>query len=182
MENMNMQEKIDRDIEYIEEQWRAYSHDGEKMASLFHSLFHQYKKIIDGFSKGFLVAQPYENIADMAHIYRKNVETLLERLIGFRENGYSNEGLMEYYFRLERKDVDYDADFTKVRMVIGLMEGLSEMAREEVIDKLGEMEEICARAVFKREKWEALREYLVWLSGKDVDIAMALLPLFLKIS
>ena len=34
----------------------------------------------------------------------------------------------------------------------------------------------------KKEKWEELRKHLVWLSGKDVTVAMKLLPLFFRIN
>ena len=34
----------------------------------------------------------------------------------------------------------------------------------------------------KKERWEMLREHLVWLSGKDVAVAMKILPLFFRIN
>ena len=33
-----------------------------------------------------------------------------------------------------------------------------------------------------KEKWEEMRKHLVWLSGKDVAVAMKLLPLFFRIN
>jgi len=106
---------------------------------------------------------------------------MVERLKGFRENGYSNEGLMEYYMLRDRQELDYEADFTSVRLDLGLME-ISRGEREDIIRHLDEMEEICSQVMTKKEKWEALREHLVWLSGKDVAVAMKLLPLFFRIN
>lgn len=72
---------------------------------------------IDGFDEDLWVIQDREDCADMAEVYRKNICHLLERLEAFRDNGYSNEGLMEYYIRKEQKDIDYSADFTSVRIL-----------------------------------------------------------------
>ena len=44
------------------------------------------------------------------------------------------------------------------------------------------METICAQVTPKKERWEMLREHLVWLSGKDVTVAMKILPLFFRIN
>ena len=106
---------------------------------------------------------------------------MMERLKGFRGNGYSNEGLMEYYIARDRQELNFEADFITVRLELGLME-LSLGDREDVMRHLDEMEEICSRVMTKREKWESLREHLVWLSGKDVTVAMKLLPLFFRIN
>ena len=81
----------------------------------------------------------------------------------------------------DRQELDYEADFTSVRLDLGLME-ISRSEREDIIRHLDEMEEICSQVMTKKEKWEALREHLVWLSGKDVAVAMKLLPLFFRIN
>ena len=132
--------------------------------------------------KGLRVIQPYEDTADMAEVYRENVKTMMERLKGFRENNYSNEGLMEYYMAKDRQELDFEADFTTVRLDLGMMECLSRGEREDIMRHLDEMEKICAQVMTKKEKWEALREHLVWLSGQDVIVAMKLLPLFFRIN
>ena len=118
----------------------------------------------------------------MAEAYRENVKIMMERLKGFRENGYSNEGLMEYYMERDRQELDFEADFFSVRMDIGMMENLSRGEREDIMRHLDEMEHNCAQVMTKKEKWEELRSHLVWLSGKDVTVAMKLLPLFFRIN
>lgn len=173
---------VDEDISYCQEMWEAYSHDSQQMAKVFHTLFGRYKDEIDGFCKGLHVVELYEDSAQQAQTYRENVRLMAERLLGFRENGYENQGLMEYYIRKEHKEVPLSADFTGVRLEIGMMEGISSREKQEVIEKLDQMEDICSRVLFKGEKWNLMRGYLIWLSGKDVEIAMALLPLFFKVN
>ena len=180
-EEKDIRTMVDEDIAHAEAVWDASSYDSEAMEALFGLLMEHYKEEIDGFVKGLRVIQTYEGSADMAEVYRENVKVMMERLKGFRENGYSNEGLMEYYMMLDRQELDYEADFTSVRLDLGLME-ISRSEREDIIRHLDEMEEICSQVMTKKEKWEALREHLVWLSGKDVAVAMKLLPLFFRIN
>ncbi len=181
-EERNIRVMVDEDIAHGEAVWEASSYDSEKMEELFHLLLEHYMDEIDGFTKGLRVTQPYEDAAKRSEVYRKNVYTLLERLKGFRENDYSNKGLMEYYIRKERQELDLNADFTSVRLEIGMLEELSRTEREDIILHLDEMEMICARVMTKTEKWESMREHLVWLSGKDVNVAMKMLPLFFRIN
>lgn len=181
-EEKDIREMVDEDIAHCRKVWEESSYDSERMEELFHMLLNRYIDKISGFSKSLRVIQPYDDTAERAETSRQNVRTLLERLHGFRENGYSNEGLMEYYIRRERQELDMDADFTTVRLEIGMMECLHKLERDEIIAHLDAMEEICARVATKREKWESLRAHLVWLSGKNVTVAMKVLPLFFRIN
>ena len=173
---------VDEDIAHAEAVWDASSYDSDAMEGLFYRLMEHYGDQIDGFVKGLRVIQSDEDTADRAKAYRENVKIMMERLKGFRENGYSNEGLMEYYMMRDRQELNYEADFFSVRMDIGMMEGLSRGEREDIMRHLDEMESICAQVMTKKEKWEELRKHLVWLSGKDVTVAMKLLPLFFRIN
>lgn len=181
-EEKDIRTMIDEDIAHVETVWEASSYDSEAMEGLFQLLLEHYTEEIDGFTKGLRVIQPYEDTADMAKIYRENVQVLLERMKGFRENNYSNEGLMEYYMLRDRQELDFEADFTTVRIDLGMMECLSRSEREDIMVHLDAMEDICAQVMTKKEKWEALRGHLVWLSGKDVTVAMKVLPLFFRIN
>ena len=172
---------VDEDIALGKAVWAASSYDSEAMGELFYHLMERYKDEIEDFVKGLKVIQSDEDTADMAEIYRGNIRVMMERLKGFRENGYSNEGLMEYYIARDRQELNFEADFTTVRLDLGLME-ISRGEREDIMRHLDEMEEICSQVLTKTEKWEGLREHLVWLSGKDVAVAMKLLPLFFRIN
>ena len=180
-EEKDIRTMVDEDIALGKAVWAASSYDSEAMGELFYHLMERYKDEIEDFVKGLKVIQSDEDTADMAEIYRGNIRVMMERLKGFRENGYSNEGLMEYYIARDRQELNYEADFTAVRLDLGLME-LSRPEREDVMRHLDEMEAICSRIMTKKEKWEGLREHLVWLSGKDVAVAMKLLPLFFRIN
>ncbi len=174
--------EIDEDIALVERVWGTSSYDSETMEALFCRLLERYAERIEGFTKGLRVMQPYEGTADAAKTCRENVYLLLERMKGFRENGYRNEGLAEYYIRRDRQELNFDADFTTVRLEIGMMQTLSTAEREDILAHLDAMEAICAQVMPKQERWEELREHLVWLSGKDATVAMKVLPLFFRIN
>ncbi len=181
-EEKNICMVVDEDIAHAEAVWEASSYDSEAMEGLFYRLMERYGDQIDGFVKGLRVIQSDEDTAKKAEAYRGNVNIMLGRLKGFRENGYSNEGLLEYYLAKDRQELDMDADFFTVRMEIGMMEGLSVAEREDIMSHLDEMEGICAKVETKKEKWGEMRKHLVWLSGKDVTVAMKVLPLFFRIN
>ena len=181
-EEKDIRTMIDEDIDRVERVWEASSYDSEAMEGLFRLLLEHYAERIEGFTKGLKVIQPYEDIADMAENYRENVRTLLERMKLFRENDYSNEGLIEYSIAKEHEELNFNADFTTVRLEIGMMQGLSLAEREDIMAHLDAMETICAQVTPKKERWEMLREHLVWLSGKEVTVAMKILPLFFRIN
>lgn len=175
----NICELIEEDIAYAEAQ--ASSYDIEALEEVFYRLMEHYRECIEGFSKDLQVVQVYESPGAMAEIYRENIRLLLERLEGFRENGYSNEGLTEYYIRRDWQEMHLDMDFTAVRLELGML-GLSAGEMEEIAEHLNDMEAICARVTTQKEKWEGMRTHLVWLSGQEVGIAVKLLPLFFKIN
>lgn len=182
MDKKDFCRKLDEDIDRSLEIWDAYSYDDEKMSVLFRYLMGAYQDEIEGFCDELRVIQPYEETAMQAEAYRENIRKMLVRMEGFRQNGYKNEGLLEYYLKQEQKEVALDVDFTQLRLEFGFMDGLSKHEKDKIIEKLGEMEEICAQVLLKRQKWEQLRKYLIWLSGKEVDIALKILPVFFKIS
>lgn len=181
MEEKDMQTMIETDLQQCYDIWENYSHDNEQLGALFQTLLQHYEEKIDGFDQYLYVIQNRDNPEEMAEVYRRNILCLVERLQAFRENGYTNEGLMEYYIQKEEKEIDHKADFTSVRIALG-MSNLPFLEKEEIMEKLNEMEEICAKVVPKSKKWEALRQYLIWLSGKDADTAMQILPLFFRIN
>lgn len=182
MEKQSLQASVDFDLTHSREVWEEYAHDADIMSALFLHLYSTYKDEIAGFCADLQVIQPYEPPAAQAAAYRENIQKMLNRLAGFRENGYQNEGLMEYYLSQEQQEISFKTDITDLRFEFGMMKHIPQHEKDEIIEKLGEMEEILSQVVFKRQKWDMLRGYLVWLSGKDVDIAMKILPVFFKIN
>lgn len=175
-------QKIDNDILKSQALLSQYSYDIDQMSKLFNYLMSNYKNIIDDFCTNLRITQPFDSAVDQANVYNSNVSLLINRLIGFRENKYKNAGLMEYYMKQEYEKISIDVNFNDLRMEIGMMEKISPFEKQEIIEKINEMEEICSKVAFKKEKWELLRQYMVWLSGKHVDVVMKMLPIFLKIN
>ena len=180
-EKKEIRTMVDEDIAHAEAVWEASSYDSDVMEVLFFRLVEHYAEEISDFLKGLRVIQSDADAADLAEVYRENIKVMLERLKGFRENGYTNEGLLEYYIAKDHQELDFEADFTTVRLEIGMM-ALSYTEKEDFMQHLDEMENICAQVTTKADKWEAMREHLVWLSGKDVSVALKILPLFFRIN
>lgn len=174
--------KIEEDISKSTELLKQASYDIDQMSKLFHYLMSSYESVIDGFCSGLRISQPFDSAADQAKVYNSNVALLIDRLIGFRENRFDNTGLMEYYLKKDYSKIAVDVNFHDLRMDIGMFNKISHLEKQEIITKIGEIEEICSKVAFKKEKWELLREYMVWLSGKDVDVVMKVLPIFLQIN
>ncbi|MEY8321616.1 hypothetical protein AAK894_11120 [Lachnospiraceae bacterium 46-61] len=182
-EQQNLQEMIQKDFEYYNIVWTQFYNDKDAMEALFLMLISHYIDKINGFAEDIEVLSAYQKIEQQVEICRKNISLLIERIKLFQQNHYSNDGLLDLYLKQEKeKDIIItEMDFTAVRLSIGMMEGISSIEKEEVIEKLGEIEEICSLPLTRKKKWDKLRQYVVWISGKDVKIAMKLLPLFLKI-
>lgn len=179
----SLKNRVDADIFRCQEVWKEYSHDKDVLGVLFDDLLARYANVIDGFVDEMRVIFASENSPQMAKVYRENVQLMLQRLLEFQENGYTNEGLEDLRIRKELgESVSIEMDFGKIRMELGLMEGISTVEREDIMARLGEMEEICSLSLTRRKKWDLLRKYVLWVSGKEVEIAMRILPLFLKIN
>lgn len=182
-EDERLKNMVDGDISRCQEVWKQYSHDKDVLGVLFDDLLARYANVIDGFVDEMRVIFATENSPRMAEVYRENVQLMLQRLLEFQENGYTNEGLEEFRIRKELGEpVKFEMDFGKIRMELGLMEGISLVDRGEIMERLGEMEEICSLSLTRRKKWDLLRKYVLWVSGKEVEVAMKILPLFLKIN
>ena len=174
---------VDEDIAYCQEVWKKYSHDRDQMEVLFYKLLYTYIDKIENLSEGLGVVSPYDKSSGMADTYRQNVRKLIHRLELFRENHYSNQGLWERYLEAENEKVDNGGvamDFNQARLFIMEREELPEGQKNEIIDHIDEIEEICNRIEPKKNKWDRLRPHLIWLSGKDVSVALQILPLFMR--
>lgn len=173
---------VDEDIAHCEDVWASYSHDKDKLQELFQTLLYRYAQRIEGFTEDMWVISQFESSARMAETFRENIKKLLSRLQAFKENGYKNEGLQEYHLKKERQGMpQFNLNFSEIRIAIGMIEEISSFEKEDIMKKLGEMEEICAQPISKAKKWDMLRGYVVWVSGKEAAVAMKILPLFLNI-
>ncbi len=172
---------VNKDIELCKSEWDSYSFDWERMGSLFEKMINRYIGIIDGFDKGLSVISGYEKKNISGNTYRENIRIIIDRLEKFKANGYKNEGL----YIEDNKDFNicrYDMEsFNKVRLILDESDGLSKAEKEEASGKLDEIESICTLDEEPTQKWERLRPYIMWLSGKNLIIGSQILPLLCRI-
>lgn len=179
----SLKQMVNEDILYCYDMWDKYSHDKDMMQEVFHKIFFKYLDKIDGISEGMNVLFAKEQSSKMAETYRENVAMLIQKLEDFRKNNYSNEGLRQYYINQEIQNSNKNLcfNFTEIRLEIGMMKQLTHNEKNDIMNHLAEIEEICSMVDTKKKKWDLLRPHIIWLSGKDVMIALKILPLFLKI-
>lgn len=72
--------------------------------------------------------------------------------------------------------------FEEVRKTIQNMDNLNDNELSEILSKIDEIESIIQSNDTKRNKWNKLKSFLIWLADKGVDVAIAILPLLLKIN
>lgn len=168
---------VNNDIEYCKNEWDNYSFDWERMGNLFGKMINRYINVIDGFDRGMKVISAYEKKNNSGDTYRENIQLIIKRLEAFRDNGYKNEGLLkennsEFNIRAYCRD-----EFDMVRLTIDRHEKIGSKEKEEISVKLDEIETVCTSDMEPTEKWEKLRPYVMWLSGKSLTIASYILPL-----
>ena len=178
----DIKQMVDKDILYYDDIKEEFSHDRDKMCKLFNDILFRYINLIDGIDDGLIVISAYEENVQMTNIYRENVEKLVSRLKVFKDNNYTNDGLMEFYFNADKCPVVSSDEFLHLRADIGFMSDISESEKEEIQKKIGEIEKICSETATRTQRWNALRPYVVWISGKSVRIALKVLPIFLKLN
>ncbi len=172
---------VNRDIEYCKTEWDNYSFDWERMEKLFLEMITRYVGVIDGFDVGLKVISGYEKKNMSGDTYRDNIQIIIKRLEAFRDNGYKNDGLhKEDYtdFNITRYDM---GKFNEARMLLDGSERLSKNEKAEISEKLDEIEYICSSNEMPSKKWDMLRPYVIWLSGKSLVTASWIMPLMLMI-
>lgn len=168
---------VNNDIEYCKKEWDNYSFDWERMGQLFDKMIHKYINVIDGFDKGMKVISAYEKKNNSGDTYRENLRLIISRLEAFRDNGYKNDDLLkenksEFNIRPYCRE-----EFDFVRLMIDRNEKISKKEKDEISAKLDEIETVCTSAAEPTEKWNKLRPYVVWTSGKSLAVASRILPL-----
>ena len=172
---------VDDDINRIKNILKDYENDKLKMEKIFNDIFFKYINKIENISTDLSVVSPYSDDIEIISIYRNNIKKLLENLELFKGNGYSNENLFDFYIQSEELDeIDITAKFSDIIADIGLMNDIPISEKEEISRKLKEIEEICNMNETRKKKWEKLRPYVLWVSGKEYNIAIKIIPLFLK--
>lgn len=74
-------------------------------------------------------------------------------------------------------EVNIEIDFKDLISKINDMESLTENETKDAIEKVKEIEGIYKSNDSKKKKWEKIKNILVWLADKSVDLAIAYLPI-----
>lgn len=76
-----------------------------------------------------------------------------------------------------KNEIKVEIDFTNLINKINDMESLTETETSEAIEKVKEIEKIYKSKESKKKKWESIKNILIWLADKSVDLAIAYLPI-----
>ncbi|MEA4815819.1 MAG: hypothetical protein VB120_03060 [Lachnospiraceae bacterium] len=181
----NLKQEVDYDLNYCKEIWKKYSHDITVMEPLFNKMLLKYLNVIENFDKDLKVISVYEENNKKSEICRSNMSIIINKLEDFKNNGYNNERLFEYYINFDDESLSMDEvsrlGFNEARKLISESESIPPKEKEEICDKIDEIEKIYRMLAPKNEKWRLLRPYVMWVSGKSVNVAMLVLSLILKI-
>jgi len=74
-------------------------------------------------------------------------------------------------------NVNISMNFEQARQSIENNSSLSTDEKQEVLDKISELEEVVKSPNSKKSKWEKIKPVLLWLADKSCDVGIAMLPL-----
>lgn len=174
--------EIDEDLLTLKDTWKRFSFDTEKLEILFNAMIFKYADKIEGFSQNLEVISHYDNNIKYGEALRYNIETIIKRLEIIKNQGYNTDGLREYYLKEGVAGIEATMDFNEARKYFWDNAGMGRYEKNEVLNKIDEIEDICLSLEPKWDKWNRLRPYVVWASGKDADTALRILSLIQRIN
>ena len=155
------------------------------MEELFNLIYFKYNEVIHGFNFNLKTISHFEKKSKQANIYVENINLMLSNLKYFRENNYSNKNFLTFLEYKENTELTFtsyiEQSFNEVRKEFFALKNISEQEKNEILKKMEEMEEIIFLDLNKNKRWNRLRPYVIWISGKKLDIATRLLPLIFKL-
>ena len=174
--------EIDEDLLTLKDTWKRDCFDTEKLENLFNAMIFKYNEKIEGFSKNLGVISPYDSRIKHGEALRNNFKTIIKRLEIIKNQNYDPDGLREYYLKEGVEGKEIKMDFNEARKFFEESEVLSRFEKNEISSKVDEIEEICVSIEPKKEKWNKLRPFVIWASGKDADTALLVLSLIQRIN
>ena len=171
---------IDEDIARCEEEIKTGNKDSN--GKLHGILLSKYNPIINGFEDGLLSLFYDSNGA----YRRENLEYMKEKLILFKAMDYKNFNEKDDEAKITINNsnevtTNINVTFEDVKRQVENMTSLRDEDIEEIHSKIDEIERIINSSERKTKKWEMAKEIVKWVADKGVDVAIALLPLILKI-
>ena len=173
---------VDEDLLVLKDSWKKFSHDSEKVEKLFNSMMFKYADAIEDFSNDMEVISPYDDSSKKAEALRYNVSKIIERLEIVKAWNYKKDCLREHYLKEDVYGKAIKVDFYEARRFFSEHKEINNNERNEILAKIDEIEEICISINTKKSKWDSLRPYIVWLSGKDVTTGLLIISLIQRIN
>ncbi len=131
----------------------------------FHELHFNNIRVIQGFLKAYLVNDCEDYHFDNS---KHGLVTVTNTVTSNNTN--------------ENNNVINNNSFQEARSKIEQMSALPDAEIEEILTKITELENIINSDDRKSKKWEKAKGILTWVADRGLDVVIALLPLFLKIS
>ena len=177
---------VRKDIQRIDE--TVCLHDNSKQWELFRELDGRYQACVrdwyrgmwqstrDGTQLYFNVLKDHPNqVTDNLLLVKSKLETFQ-----FQMNAVEVPDSPSTQVNVTT-NVNVNITFEQVRAKIEDMTSLTDEQTKEALDKLSEIKSVVNGEGSKKSKWEKVKPVLVWLADKSFDLAMAMLPLLLKI-
>lgn len=182
---------VDADIEKCTEFLNS-SFDERKWKELHIELTAKYHAHISDIEYDMYGYVPDGNYFDVdfmdEKILRHNIFVLKNKLVAFKNFGYKNrksthgnKGINIQNTLSAMQTQVINISFEDVKQQVEDMTGLSDVETAETIGKIDEIKAIVESKESKKSKWQKIKPILIWLVDKSVDVAIALMPLILKI-
>jgi uncharacterized protein (UPF0297 family) len=177
---MDMDTNIKKDIEFCNNleletnthEYKRWGFDNQETnyecTSRIGEMLSIYSSVIPEFDKGI--------INDINSLNR-NAKIISRKLQNYLESKANNSMSVTV-----NNIVNIDVSFVNARENVNNMASISRMERDEILEKLKDIETIIKSNEDKIHKWERLSDILKWVADKGVDVGIALLPLILQIA
>lgn len=129
----------------------------------------------------------YDNVYNTSLIHNLNI--IYHRLETYKLLGYTNTNTtttphmpIVQINNNNENNISIDISFNNVKDQIENMSALNTSDIQETLKKIDEIEAIIKSKDKKYKKWEKLKDIIIWIADKGVDVGTALLPLILQIN
>lgn len=124
----------------------------------------------------------YAVLEDHPEYVTENLELMKAKLetLSFEMNAIDTPAAPSTHVNVTT-NVNVNVTFEQVRAKIEDMTSLTDEQTKEALEKVSEIESVIKEDGSKKSKWEKIKPILVWLADKSFDVAMAIMPLLLKV-
>ena len=189
----SIEQMINDDLEKLD---NTMSMTYEEKKDFYIELTSKYNNMINNFGNGLYGYYKNRDFYD-EDIGQSSIDINFKRikslLISFKANGFKNfedrknsqpifnNNMTNTNTNTNTNITNINMSFEEARKTIQNMDNLNDNELEEILSKIDEIETIVKSKDTKRNKWKKLKTFLTWVADKGVDVATALLPLFLGV-